>query len=135
MINHSDWTAIYAYFISSEKITLKDCADKFGSSYDSLRQKSSIDGWKYKKQKVYSSAIRMIETRTIEEIKKRNEEQIKQAQLLQNTGVDLIVTKGFRPNTFDEARKAIEVGQQLERIALGMNNRTDKIRIVSTNQF
>lgn len=119
-MGNPSWIEIYGYFISFEKTSLRDCATEFAISYDSLRQKAASEKWYEKKKKLYLNALNEIEGRIAEEIKIRTEEQIKQAQLLQQKGLTAILELGVRPKTFEEARKAIEVGIELERVALGM---------------
>lgn len=119
-MGNPSWIEIYGYFISSEKITLKTCALEYSVPYDSLRQKAASEKWYQKKKQLYLNALNSIESRTLEEIKIRTEEQIRQAQLLQQKGLTAILEQGALPKTFEEARKAIEAGIQLERISLGM---------------
>jgi hypothetical protein len=118
---HIDWLAIYNHFISSDTITLVECSKKFGINLDYVRQKSAKEGWVTKKLQVRQNSLALIEKRTANEIAKRNEAHIKQARLLQATALESIAEKGLRPETFDVARKALEVGQKLERTALGMD--------------
>ncbi len=120
-MSHIDWLSIYNFFISSDSITLVDCAKKFGVHIDYIRQKAAKEGWTAKKLQVRQTALTLMEQQTANEIVKRNQEHIKQARLLQGTALEAIAEKGLRPETFDVARKALEVGQKLERAALGMD--------------
>jgi len=118
---HIDWLSIYNHFISNDVVTLADCSRKFGVHVDYIRQIAAKQGWTAKKFQVRQTALTLMEQRTVNEISKRNEEHIKQARLLQGTALEAIAEKGLRPETFDVARKALEVGQKLERMALGMD--------------
>lgn len=120
-MGNPSWIEIYGYFISSERITLKKCAIEFSIPYDSLRQKAASEKWYEKKKQLYIDALSSIEAGTIEEIQRRTEEQVKQAQLLQQKGLTAILELSARPKTFEEARKAIETGIKLERAALGLD--------------
>lgn len=118
---HISWDSIYSYFIAKDTTTLVDCSRKFGIHIDYVRQKAAAEKWTAKKLQVRQTALALMEERTANEIVKRNQEHIKQARLLQGTALEAIAEKGLRPETFDVARKALEVGQKLERVALGMD--------------
>ena len=45
-----EWTDIFIFFISSDTITLRDCAEKFQVSYDVVRQKASKKKWRQEKE-------------------------------------------------------------------------------------
>ncbi len=118
---HIDWLAVYNHFISNDSTTLVDCSKRFGVHIDYIRQKAAKESWTAKKLQVRQTALTLIEKRTANELAKRNEAHVKQARLLQATALESIAEKGLRPETFDVARKALEVGQKLERVALGMD--------------
>ena len=67
-----NWNKIYAHYVSSEEVTLKDCADKFGISHDVVRQHSSTNQWTQRKQQVFQAALALTERRTVEQLAKRN---------------------------------------------------------------
>ena len=131
---HISWDSVYSYFIANDATTLVDCSKKFGIHIDYVRQIAAKQGWTTKKLQVRQTALALMEQRTANELAKRNEEHIKQARLLQGTALEAIAEKGLRPETFDVARKALEVGQKLERVALGMNKAITPSVEIANNQ-
>lgn len=122
-MSHISWDSIYSYFVAKDTTTLVDCSRKFGVHIDYVRQKAAAEKWTAKKLQIRQNALALMEQQAANEIVKRNQEHIKQARLLQGTALEAIAEKGLRPETFDVARKALEVGQKLERVALNMDAR------------
>ena len=127
------WQKVYAFYLSNEKISYSDCASKFNISIDSVKKKGAEENWTNKKLQVLQSARQIIESKSAELLAKRNEEHIRQARLLQGTALEAIATKGLRPESFDVARKALEVGQKLERVALNMDRKEVSTVAVQNN--
>jgi len=112
------WSDVYGYFISSEVITLRGCSAKYGLNYDSLRQKASKEGWTWKKKQVFKNGLMLMESRTSDEIAKRNLAQIQYARILLMKAAEA-VKKGIVPQNAKEIRQWIETGVEIERKALG----------------
>lgn len=129
-----DWNTIYAYYIGSEATTLKDCAKQFHMSHDVIRQHARLRNWTEKKRQALQLAFNLMEERTVEEIAKRNIEHVRQSKLLEGAGLEAIAEKGMRPRSFLEALKAIEVGQQLERTSLGMDQKVSPRMNITNSQ-
>lgn len=129
-----NWTRVYQYYLSGESVSYRDVANKFGISYDYVKEIGAKENWIAKKLQVQQYAHKLIENQSAATLAKRNEEHIKQARLLQGTALEAIAEKGLRPETYDVARKALEVGQKLERIALNMDRRdTHSVEITNNN--
>jgi hypothetical protein len=120
MARRIQWSEIYAYFTANENITLRDCADKYGLNYDSLRQKASKEGWTWRKQQVQRNALVLMDNRTSEEIAKRNKKQIEFAQTLLAKAAQAL-SEGIAPQNAKEIREWIETGIKIERICLELN--------------
>lgn len=122
-LQHIDWQAVYAYYISNEKISYVDCAEKFNISINSIKKKGTEKDWVRKKQQILNAALNLIEMRTAEELTKRNAAHAEIGRKLQQKAQKALETGKFDPKTFDEIRKALETGVKLERQALGMDNK------------
>lgn len=114
------WSDVYGYFISDERISLRDCSEKYGLNYDSLRQKASKEGWTWKKTQVFKNGLTMMESRTSEEIAKRNLVQIQYARMLLFKAAAALKA-GVLPQNARDIRQWVAVGISIERICLGMN--------------
>ena len=133
-LQYIDWQAVYAYYISSEKINYPDCASHFNISIDSVKKKGAEENWTNKKQQILQSALTLTEQRTVSEIAKRNEEHAKMGRALQGVALEALATSNFKPKSFDDIRKGLETGIKLERQALGTDNRTSsKVTIATPN--
>lgn len=122
-MSHINWAKAYQFFISTSTLSYRDVAEKFNISHDYVKEVGAKEKWIEKRDQIQKAALNLMEERTVEEIAKRNIEHVKQSRLLEGSGLEAIADKGLRPHTFMEAVKAIEIGQQLERNALGMDQK------------
>ena len=134
-LQYIDWQAVYAYYISNEKINYPDCASHFNISVDSVKKKGAEENWTNKKQQILKAALNLTEQRTVSEIANRNEEHAKMGRALQGVALEALATSNFKPKSFDDIRKGLETGIKLERQALGMDNRVYKKVFVDTPQI
>jgi hypothetical protein len=118
---HIDWLSVYNYFISSDTITLADCANKFGVHVDYVRQVAAKQNWTTKKLQVRQTAIALMEQKTANEIAKRNEEHAKIGRAIQGVSLEALASGNFKPKSFEEIRKGLETGVKLERQALNLD--------------
>lgn len=118
---HINWDAVYTFFIANESTTLADTAKHFGIHVDYVRQKAAEQKWTAKKLQVHQAALKLTESKTINLLTQRNEAIAKIGRVLQGLGMEAIAERQMKPKNFDEARKSIETGVKLERLALNMD--------------
>jgi len=116
-----DWSQIYSYYISNEKISYYDCASRFKVSVDSVKKKGAEEDWTAKKQQIHKTALALTEQKATQELVKRNESHIAIGIALQSTAVKQMVDKGIVPNTAKDVKDWIATGVQIERKARGMD--------------
>ncbi|HEV2340113.1 MAG TPA: hypothetical protein VGT05_05180 [Patescibacteria group bacterium] len=132
-MNRIDWNVAYQFFIATSSLSYRDVAEKFNINYDYVKEIGAREKWVEKRDLIQKAALNLMEERTVGEVAKRNIEHIKQSRLLEGSGIEAIADKGLRPQTFMEAVKAIEIGQQLERTALGMDQKVSpKVKITNS---
>lgn len=130
-----DWNQIYSHYISSEGVTLKDCADKFGVSHDVIRQHSSTNQWPLKKQQVFKAAMALTERKAVEELAKRNADHISLGIALQTAGAKQMVEQNILPKTAKDVKDWIVAGVTIERKARGMDQRDGPTVALQQNNF
>ena len=121
-----NWTDIYSFYISSDSITLRNAAQRFGVSYDVVRQKASDEKWRQKKKNTRQIAIRIVEQELgmrIAQIKKKH---IKLAQTLQTQGMKSMIKKDISPTSARDIKSWISSGFKMERNARGMDQHTQQ---------
>ncbi|SRR5258708_1083823 len=128
-----DWNKIYAHYISSEEITLKDCAEKFDISHDVIRQHSSANQWTQKKQQVFQAALALTERKAVEELAKRNADHIALGLALQSGAAKQLAEKSILPKTPKDIRDWIVSGIAIERKARGMDQNSPTVAIQQNN--
>lgn len=124
-----NWTEIYIFYISSEIITLRDCAEKFQISYDVVRRKSSDQKWRQKKKESRQVALRIVEEKISTKIAKINERHVQIGQALQSKGIKAMIEGEILPANARDTQGWISAGIAIERKALGMNNPNQQQKI------
>lgn len=128
-----DWNDIYAHYLSSEEVTLKDCAEKFGISHDVIRQHASDNQWTNKKQEVFKAAMALTEQKAAEEIAKRNASHIALGIALQGAAAKQIAEKNILPINAKDIKDWIVSGIAIERKARGMDQQNPTVAIQQNN--
>lgn len=129
-----DWTQVYSYYISNEKISYYDCASRFSISVDSIKKKGSEENWTSKKQQIHKAALAITEQKTTQKLVKRNESHIALGIALQSAAAKQMVEKGIVPATARDVKDWIATGVQIERKARGMDESIRASVILNTRQ-
>lgn len=120
---HINWLSVYNHFVSSESVTLADCATKFNIHVDYVRQVAAKQGWTAKKLQIKHAALQEVERKAVDLLAKRSEEHAQLGKALQLKAIQALATDNFNPKSFDDIRKGLETGIRIERQALDMDKR------------
>lgn len=119
MANRTNWTAIRSYFLANETATLRDCADRFGINYGSIRQKASDQGWTRQKQQIQIQAQSRLKEKTTDLVTKKIEEELAVGQILIGKATQALAS-GIEPKTAAQIKSWVELGIKIQRDALGL---------------
>lgn len=130
---HIRWADAYQFFISNDKITYRDVADRFRISLDYVKEVGAREKWVAKRNQINHEALNLMHERTKEQILTRTQEHIALGKTLQ-TGAARQLAKGVLPQNAHDIASWIQAGIMLERRALGMNEKINEKTYIDTPQ-
>lgn len=130
---HIRWAEAYQFFISNESITYRHVSEKFHINYDYVKEVGARDKWTAKRDQVYKTALNLVDERTKEHLLERTQSHITFGKALQ-LGAAKKLAEGKLPTTAHDILTWIQVGVNIERQALGMNQKIYDKTYVNTPQ-
>lgn len=127
MAGHSliPWSKIFQYYVSAEKVSYQDCANKYHVSIQAIKKHGTTEQWVQKKHDIFKAALVLMESRTADMIARRNADHIALAKSLLGGAARQMAEKGILPTSARDVKEWIETGVKIEREALGMGEKVN----------
>ncbi len=119
-----NWTEAKLEYISDETVSYREIASKYGVNQATVAKRGKRDDWATLRRQLQAEGKQKTIEKVGDSIAEVNARHIESARLLQETGINPIKNKSFKPRSFDQALRSFDKGVEIERKALGMDKPT-----------
>lgn len=125
-----NWLQARVDYVSDESLSYEDIAKKYGTTKRAIEMHASKDKWVQLRADTSATLRQKLPEKISESIADVKVRHIQTAKILQSKGLRVIVgdpkngIAGMEPETFDNARRSVKDGVEIERKALGMDEPT-----------
>lgn len=125
-----DWLEVKTYYLTHPTVTMEELATKFGISFGYLRQVAAAEKWTETKREVQADTDKKVMQAVVETIADVKIRHAKIGKNLQNAAIrSMVDSEGnltLKAKSLTEAQLALKTGVQIERDALGLNEKEVK---------